>query len=350
MNGLEDDHADRSVARRALRRAMSTAASDGLANSSPTPGSCPPFEQAAQPETAHAPGHDAMGAPAAPSTAAWEPQNVPVSDFDAAAAVPPAARAAREPANQASVSSQSEAAVAGKRLSLKVSLRSGRRLKAPSRSVQVPEWARQRSIGSIAKPIMLAAGLVMLTLVLAGGYWMLSREGTVADSPTGLRSDEAMIERMTTPPGTGQAGRDVPAATGEASQSRPFGSAPVEVPAASPPTVRPAPSRDMVGVAPTSPASAPAPAPAPAPVASAAPAPQETVGAGGKPSAQLATVFSRKTVTYEWHRLQTLLPDLLGSRGLLVSKRHEGGPTRWLLRTSNSKCGVRSCFFRDGAP
>jgi hypothetical protein len=204
--------------------------------------------------------------------------------------------------------------------------------------------ARQRTIGSVAKPIMLAAVvLVMLVLLLAGGYWMLSRDRTAAGLLAGLRSDLAMLERTATPPDPGQAGHEVPAAAGEVSQPRPPepAPAPVAAPTISRPTEPPAPPPAMVAVAPAGPASAPAPAAVP----SVAPAPPDTIGAGGTASAQLATVFSRKVVTYEWHRLQKLLPDLLGSRELVVSKRHRGGRTRWLLRTSGFDTSAQAVEF-----
>lgn len=86
-------------------------------------------------------------------------------------------------------------------------------------------------------------------------------------------------------------------------------------------------------------------APATAPIPSAAPAPPDTVGAQDQATAQLATVFSRKLVTYEWHRLQKLLPGLLGNRELVVSKRHRGGRTRWLVRTSGFDNSAQAAEF-----
>jgi len=271
-------------------------------------------------------------------------ENVAVSVSDAAAArVPLTAGAAGETARQAGVASQSEDAVTGTRLALKVSLERGKRLAAPSASARVPKWARQRTIASVATPIILAAGLVILAVVLARGYWMLSRNRTAPGSPTGLRSDPAMLERTAMPPGSGQTGHEVLAVTGEVRQPRTSEPAPakVEGPTGSLPTVRRAPPPAMVAVAPTS----PAPAAAPSPMPSAAPAPPAAIGAGGKASAQLATVFSHKAVTYEWHRLQKLLPDLLGSRELVVSKRHRGGRARWLLRTSGFDTSAQATEF-----
>jgi len=190
---------------------------------------------------------------------------------------------------------------------------------------------------------MLAAVLVMLVLLLAGGYWMLSRDRTAAGLLAGLRSDLAMLERTATPPGPGQAGHEVPAAAREVSRPRPPepAPAPVAAPTISPPTVPSAPPPPVVAVAPAPPVSAPALAPVP----SAAPPPPELIGAGGKASAQLATVFSRKVVTYEWHRLQKLLPDLLGSRELVVSKHHRGGRTRWMLRTGGFDTSAQAAEF-----
>jgi hypothetical protein len=303
-------------------------------------------ERLAEPAATQAPDHDATrvgGAPATPIAAGPKNQNVAVSVSDAAASrVLLAAGAARETAAQADVSSQIEDAVAGKRLSLKLSLRQDRRLAAASGGARVPELARQRTIGSVAKPIMLASVLVMLVLLLAGGYWMLSRDRTAAGLLAGLRSDLAMLERTATPPSPGQAGHELPAAPGEVSQPRPPEPAPAQVESTvSLPTVPPAPPSPLVAVAPARPASAPAPAAVP----SVAPAPPKTIGAGGKASAQLSTVFSRKVVTYEWHRLQKLLPDLLGSRELVVSKHHRGGRTRWMLRTGGFATGAQAAEF-----
>ena len=56
------------------------------------------------------------------------------------------------------------------------------------------------------------------------------------------------------------------------------------------------------------------------PVPASAPGPIPSTGAG-KVSVQLATLFYGKLVTYERHRLQKLLPSLLGSRELVVPPR-----------------------------
>jgi hypothetical protein len=304
MGMLAQDPADLSVAKRALWRAMSTGTSDEVADG---------FEPEAQ----------------------NKPE--PVSDTSAAP-IPTSARVARVTVPRASTSVQSEDAVVGKRLSLKVSLSRDRSLAGRYGGVQVPNWARQRSPGSVAKLFMLVAGLVMLTLLLVGGYWTRTPEHVGAGSPTRLRPEPAVLERAAPPPegDTARAGHQVPAASGEISQPVTT-SEPPPLQAVLPAGLPPPP----VAVVPTGPVLAPAPAAVP----SAAPAPPETVGVGGKASAQLATVFSRKVVTYEWHRLQKHLPGLLGNRELVVSRRHRDGHMRWLLRTNGFDNSAQAAEF-----
>jgi hypothetical protein len=90
-------------------------------------------------------------------------------------------------------------------------------------------------------------------------------------------------------------------------------------------------------------AAAPAiPAPAASPSVAVAP---EAVAADGKAFVQVATVYSSKAVGHEWHRLQTLLPDLLGGREPVVSKTRKGGGTRWLVRTGGFDTGAQAAEF-----
>jgi len=79
-------------------------------------------------------------------------------------------------------------------------------------------------------------------------------------------------------------------------------------------------------------------------VPASAPGPIPSTGAG-KVSVQLATLFYGKLVTYERHRLQKLLPSLLGSRELVVSKCHRGGRTRWLVRTGGFDNSTQAAEF-----
>ena len=254
-------------------------------------------------------------AAAEPLGPGYGPTGVAASAHDARATVP-----------QASASVQSDDAVVGKRLSIKMSLHGDRSLAAPPGGVHVPERASQRPLGPAGKLIILVAGLVMLTLLLAGGYRTIAPEHMRTGSPTTLRANPAMLERATTPPGTAQSVGTVsqPATTSEPPPMQ------VVAPAASLPAMSPAPPPAPVAVVPTGTVLAPASAPIP----TAALAPPKTAGAHDKATVQLATVFSRKAVTYEWQRLQKLLPGLLGNRDLVVSKRHRGGRTRWLVRTS----------------
>jgi hypothetical protein len=86
------------------------------------------------------------------------------------------------------------------------------------------------------------------------------------------------------------------------------------------------------------------PATTPAATPRAEPSP-ELSGGDGKASVQLATVFTGKAVKYEWHRLQKLLPDLLGSRDLMVGKHRRNGHTRWLVRTGGFDNDARAAGF-----
>jgi Flp pilus assembly protein TadD len=115
--------------------------------------------------------------------------------------------------------------------------------------------------------------------------------------------------------------------------------APMVVAATSVPTpVSPAaprvPAPAVVAAAPREPAPAlvaAAPAPAP-PVHAVAPAATQP---GWTPWLQLAAVRSEHDVQYEWHRLQTRLPELLGGRSLTVSQSDSRDHTYWRLRTGD---------------
>jgi len=179
---------------------------------------------------------------------------------------------------------------------------------------EVLRSAGHRLLGPVAKPIMLAAaGLGVLALLVGGGYWTLDREGGGRAVLGRLRSDLAMLEPAAQP-----GAKDEHAAAGEISEPA---KAPEKPPAHTvapsvvhPPAPSPAAPSAVATVAPAS----PVPAPASAPIAPAAvPA---TVVAAGKATVQLATVYSEAAATYEWHRLQKRLPDLLGSREPLVSR------------------------------
>ena len=113
--------------------------------------------------------------------------------------------------------------------------------------------------------------------------------------------------------------------------------APMVVAAASIPTpVSPAAPRVP---APAVVAAAP-PVPAPAVVAAAPVPPVHAVAPaatqpGWTPWLQLAAVRSEHDVQYEWHRLQTRLPELLSGRSLTVSQSDLRDHTYWRLRTGD---------------
>jgi H+-transporting ATPase len=180
--------------------------------------------------------------------------------------------------------------------------------------------AGHRLLGPVAKPIMLAAaGLGVLALLVGGGYWTLNREGGGPAVLGRLQSDLALLEPATQP-----GARDEHAAAAEISEpARAPERPPVQTVAPSvvhPPAASPAPPSAVATVAPGG--SVPAPA-----------SPAATVVAAGKAAVQLATVYSEAAGTYEWHRLQKRLPDLLGSREPLVSRTERGGRAFWLVRT-----------------
>jgi len=278
----------------------------------------------------------AMGGdgPAAPAAATPSARNeAPVSGPP----VFPTTRALGQTARNTKAAVRGKDAAAGKLLSLKVSLRRDRRpapkLAPLTGSVQVPEWARRRSIGSVAKPFVLVGALALL---LGGGYWTLTRERTGESMPSTLQSAAATPERA--PPDTGRAGQQLPAASEKGGQRA--------APAEPPPTQVAVPAAGLPAVSPPALVAEASPAPAPAAASSPSPAPApEAVGADGKAFAQVATVYSAKAVSYEWHRLQTLLPDLLGSREPIVTKTHQGGGTRWLVRTGGFDNSTQAAEF-----
>ena len=55
--------------------------------------------------------------------------------------------------------------------------------------------------------------------------------------------------------------------------------------------------------------------------------------ASGPVSVQLAAVRSEQSVAYEWRRLQTRMPSLLGGRALTVSQSQNNSQNYWRLRT-----------------
>ena len=175
--------------------------------------------------------------------------------------------------------------------------------------------AGDRLLGPVAKPIMLAAtGLVVLALLVGGGYWTLGREGEGRAVLGKLRSDLAMLE----PAGA----RDEHAAASAMSEPAKAPEMPpaqtVAPPVVHPPAASPAPPSAVATVVPAS------PVPAPATLA---------VGVPGKATVQLATVKSEAAAMYEWHRLQKRLPELLGSREPFVTTTEHGGRAFWLVRT-----------------
>ncbi len=74
------------------------------------------------------------------------------------------------------------------------------------------------------------------------------------------------------------------------------------------------------------------PAPEPPVHAAASEAPAAT-HSGQTSWVQLAAVRSEQDVQFEWHRLQALLPDLLGGRSLTVTEGEVHEQTYWRLRT-----------------
>ena len=245
-----------------------------------------------------------------------------------------------------------------------------------------PSQARRRTFGLPAKLIMLAGGFGVVALLVAGVYWKRGGEGQAV--PATAQSDLAAPERT-----EASAGQGAPAATGEigpssatAPESRPAppaGSPPTTLPAtdqavparsaparadASLPSV-PSDSPATPGVAPRDsipPAAPPAPHPA-GPAAGVAaesvspPAPATAHGpsdAAGQPemassaaqvTVQLATVYSAAKATYEWDRLQTLLPDMLAHRELVVGRTEHGGRRVWLVLTRGFEDNTQAAAF-----
>jgi H+-transporting ATPase len=171
-----------------------------------------------------------------------------------------------------------------------------------------------RLLGPVAEPIMLsAAGLGVLALLVGGGYWTLDREGGGRAVLGRLQSDLALLEPAAQPGAQGE--RALAGAVSEPAKAPEKSVAPLVV---HPPEPPPAARSAVATVVPAS--------PGPAPASSAA-------GAPGKATVQLATVRSEAAATYEWHRLQKRLPDLLASREPFVTRTEHGGRAFWLLHT-----------------
>ena len=164
--------------------------------------------------------------------------------------------------------------------------------------------------------MLAAAGLGVLALLVGGGYWTLNREGGGPAVLGRLQSDLAMLEPAAQPGTKGEH-----AAAGEPARAPENPPAQAVAPSVvHPPAPTPAAPLAVATVAPASPAPAPA-------------SPGPPVGAAGKATVQLATVYSEAAGTYEWHRLQQRLPDLLYSRAPFVTSTEHGGRAFWLVRT-----------------
>ena len=173
--------------------------------------------------------------------------------------------------------------------------------------------AGHRLLGPVAEPILLAAaGLGVLALVVGGGYWTLNREGDGRAVPGSLQSDLALLEPAAQPgPQAEHAAASAMSEPTEASQKPPAQTV-------TPSVVHPPALSAAAAVAPASPAPVPA---------------STAVGVPGTTTVQLATVHSEAATTYEWHRLQKRLPDLLGSREPFVTVAEQRGRSLWLLHT-----------------
>ena len=214
-------------------------------------------------------------------------------------------------------------------------------LAAASGGGQSPIPVPHRSLRPITQPVMLAGGLGALALLVGGGYWMLAPEDGGQAVLVRLRSDSAMLGPTTAPPEASQGTQVVPPSADKIGKlpiaPEPSPARAVTPSADHPRTPSPAPPSAVAAGEPAS----PAPIQAPAPTAAAASperapsptAPPATTSATGKVTVQVATVFSEAKATYEWHRLQARLPDMLGSREPIVIRTKRGGRAFWLVRT-----------------
>jgi hypothetical protein len=178
--------------------------------------------------------------------------------------------------------------------------------------------AGRRLLGPVAEPITLAAvGAGVLALLVAGGYWTLGREGEGRAALSRLQSDLALLEPAVRTQEENAGGGDI-SQPAKAPEKPPLQSVAPSV--VHPPAPSPEASSAVATVAPATPVPAPG-------------SPATPVGAPGNATVQVATVYSQAAATYEWHRLQGHLPDLLGGREPFVSKTEQGGRAFWLVRT-----------------
>jgi hypothetical protein len=171
---------------------------------------------------------------------------------------------------------------------------------------------------------MLAAGLGVLALLIGSTFWMLEPGDGGQAMLAALRSDLPTFSSTAAPPTAGQAGPGAPRNAEDVSH-------PVRAPEP-PPAKAVTPSADDLTV--RSPAPPPA-AGAVEPASSTPNAPQrERAAVSGNVAVQLATDNTEASAAYDWHRLQTRLPDLLGSRDPILSRTERGRRTFWLVRTN----------------
>ena len=188
----------------------------------------------------------------------------------------------------------------------------------------MPVRVRPRLRAPQTEPVMLAAGLGVLALLIGGTFWTLEPGDGHQATLAMLRSDLPTFSPAAVPPTAEQASPAAPRDAGEVEH-------PVGTPQP-PPANDAAPSADHPAV--RSPALPPA-AVAAEPAGSNPTTPQRETGeVSGKVAVQLATDESQESAAYDWHRLQNCLPDLLGDREPILSKTERGRRTFWLVRTN----------------
>jgi hypothetical protein len=226
---------------------------------------------------------------------------------------------------------------------LKARLHADPRQEAGTDGGHAPIRAGKLPLGAFSGPIMLAAGLGVLALLIGGGFWIFANQGEGRAVVPRLQSDLATLERLAEAASTGPVTPASPArAAGEVSRQAAAKTA--MAPAQAEAAMEPAPSAPAPAVLAAEPAR-PAVAPVPLPASSIAAARTDPLRAAGKATVQLATAASRASATSEVHRLQRRLPAELGHRELTVSRTEMAGRVFWLVRTSGFAAKTQAAAF-----